>query len=44
MVFVNSITDLFHREVPAAYIQRVFDTMRGEEYPPPASWHTFRAF
>ena len=36
MVFVNSMSDLFHREVPVAYIQRVFDTMRRAE------WHTFQ--
>ena len=26
-VFVNSMSDLFHEDVPFAYIQRVFDTM-----------------
>jgi len=26
-VFVNSMSDLFHREVPDAFIKRVFDTM-----------------
>jgi len=28
VVFVNSMSDLFHEEVPLAYIQRVFGTMR----------------
>jgi protein gp37 len=28
VVFVNSMSDLFHDEVPEAYIARVFDTMR----------------
>lgn len=27
LVFVNSMSDLFHVEVPMSYIQRVFDTM-----------------
>ena len=27
LVFVNSMSDLFHEEVPFAFIQRVFDTM-----------------
>jgi len=28
VVFVNSMSDLFHEDVPLAYIQRVFATMR----------------
>ena len=28
IVFVNSMSDLFHNDVPLAYIQRVFTTMR----------------
>ncbi|GAJ01328.1 unnamed protein product, partial [marine sediment metagenome] len=36
MIFVNSMSDLFHRDVPLEYIQRVFDVMRQ------ASWHTFQ--
>ena len=36
MVFVNSMSDLFHEAVPEAFIQRVFDVMRR------ASWHTFQ--
>ncbi len=35
-VFVNSMSDLFHRDVPVDYIQRVFDTMRA------ADWHRFQ--
>ncbi len=27
-IFVNSMSDLFHRDVPVEYIQRVFDVMR----------------
>jgi protein gp37 len=34
MIFVNSMSDLFHPEVPASYILQVFDTMRR------ANWHT----
>ena len=36
MVFVNSMSDLFHEVAPEAFIQRVFDVMRR------ASWHTFQ--
>lgn len=36
MVFVNSMSDLFHREVPLSYIRQVFEVMRR------ASWHTFQ--
>ena len=35
-VFVNSMSDLFHEEVPLAFIRSVFRTMEG------ASWHTFQ--
>lgn len=35
-VFVNSMSDLFHAEVPIRYIQRVFGVMRR------ASWHQFQ--
>jgi protein gp37 len=35
-VFVNSMSDLFHKEVPDAFIRRVFDIMSR------ASWHTFQ--
>jgi protein gp37 len=36
MVFVNSMSDLFHKDVPEEFVQRVFDVMRR------ASWHTFQ--
>lgn len=35
-IFVNSMSDLFHEEVPLDFIQRVFSTMER------ASWHTFQ--
>ncbi len=35
-IFVNSMSDLFHADVPLAYIQRVFDVMRR------AHWHRFQ--
>ena len=35
-IFVNSMSDLFHHDVPLDYIQRVFDTMRR------AHWHQFQ--
>jgi len=36
MIFVNSMSDLFHEDVPIDFIQRVFDVMIR------ASWHTFQ--
>jgi protein gp37 len=36
MVFVNSMSDLFHEQVPVKFILRVFEVMRR------ASWHTFQ--
>src|SRR5467141_1509129 len=36
IVFVNSMSDLFHNDIPPVYIQRVFPTMR--DRPP----HTFQ--
>src|SRR5262245_49823923 len=36
MVFVNSMSDLFHEGVPLDFIQRVFDVMRE------ANWHRFQ--
>ena len=36
MIFVNSMSDLFHPEVPVSFIDRAFETMRR------ASWHTFQ--
>lgn len=35
-IFVNSMSDLFHREIPFEYVERVFDIMGR------ASWHTFQ--
>lgn len=35
-IFVNSMSDLFHHDVPLEFIQRVFATMRA------ASWHQFQ--
>jgi protein gp37 len=35
-IFVNSMSDLFHADVPLAYIQRVFSVMRQ------AYWHRFQ--
>lgn len=35
-VFVNSMSDLFHADVPLEYVQRVFAVMRR------ASWHRFQ--
>lgn len=36
MIFVNSMSDLFHKEIPTKFIDRVFDTMER------ANWHTFQ--
>src|SRR5262249_17522304 len=36
MIFVNSMSDLFHESVPSAYIRRAFDVMVQ------ANWHTFQ--
>ncbi|HEY3316132.1 MAG TPA: phage Gp37/Gp68 family protein [Bacillota bacterium] len=36
MVFVNSMSDLFHEDVPLNFIERVFTTMRR------ADWHRFQ--
>src|SRR6266576_6426089 len=35
-IFVNSMSDLFHDEVPIEYIQRVFDVMNR------ANWHQYQ--
>ncbi len=35
-IFVNSMSDLFHKDVPADFIQRVFDVMGR------AHWHRFQ--
>lgn len=36
MIFVNSMSDLFHKDVPIEFIQQVFEVMRR------AHWHTFQ--
>jgi protein gp37 len=36
MIFVNSMSDLFHKEIPRAHIAAVFDTMEK------ADWHTYQ--
>jgi protein gp37 len=36
MIFVNSMSDLFHKEVPNSHISRVFDTMEK------ANWHIYQ--
>lgn len=36
VIFVNSMSDLFHQDVPLDYIRRVFDVMQR------ASWHQFQ--
>lgn len=36
MIFVNSVSDLFHKEISRDYIGKVFDSMEG------ASWHTYQ--
>lgn len=35
-IFVNSMSDLFHKEIPKDFIDSVFDTMEA------ADWHTFQ--
>jgi hypothetical protein len=35
-IFVNSMSDLFHKEIPRPFIDSVFDTMEA------AGWHTFQ--
>jgi protein gp37 len=36
MIFVNSMSDLFHKDIPRSYISSVFDTMEA------ADWHVFQ--
>jgi protein gp37 len=36
MIFVNSMSDLFHKQIPRTFIDQVFDTMER------ANWHTFQ--
>jgi protein gp37 len=35
-IFVNSMSDLFHKQIPRTFVDAVFDTMEA------ASWHTFQ--
>jgi len=36
IIFVNSMSDLFHKQVPVEFVKRVFDVMNQ------ASWHQFQ--
>lgn len=36
MIFVNSMSDLFHKKVPREFVDKVFDTMEA------ADWHIFQ--
>lgn len=36
MIFVNSMSDLFHKQVPFSFVDQVFDTMEK------ANWHIFQ--
>lgn len=36
LIFVNSMSDLFHKDIPIEYIERVFDTMER------ADWHIYQ--
>jgi protein gp37 len=36
VIFVNSMSDLFHEEIPTEYIKKIFDIMNK------AHWHTFQ--
>jgi protein gp37 len=36
LIFVNSMSDQFHADVPTEFIQRTFEVMRR------AGWHTFQ--
>ena len=36
LIFVNSMSDLFHKDIPTQYIHRVFDTMEQ------ADWHIYQ--
>jgi protein gp37 len=35
-IFVNSMSDLFHKQIPTSFVDVIFDTMEK------ASWHTFQ--
>src|SRR5687768_16002345 len=36
VIFVNSMSDLFHKDVPTEFVDRVFDSMEA------ADWHVFQ--
>ena len=36
MIFVNSMSDLFHKDIPEEYIEQVFETMEA------ADWHVYQ--
>jgi protein gp37 len=36
LIFVNSMSDLFHKNVPVTFVERVFETMES------ADWHVFQ--
>jgi protein gp37 len=36
MIFVNSMSDLFHKQIPRSFVDHVFDTMEK------ADWHIFQ--
>jgi protein gp37 len=36
MIFVNSMSDLFHKDIPRAHVEAVFDTMEQ------ADWHVYQ--
>ena len=36
LIFVNSMSDLFHKDIPTEYVHRVFDTMER------ADWHIYQ--
>jgi protein gp37 len=36
MIFVNSMSDLFHKDIPTSYVSRIFDTMENTD------WHIYQ--
>lgn len=36
LIFVNSMSDLFHKNIPSEYIERIFETMES------ADWHVYQ--
>ena len=36
LIFVNSMSDLFHKDIPIEFVERVFQTMES------ADWHVFQ--